>query len=220
MTSEQTRKKYSPSPTFGLLYSELLEELILAMIQGGNGLRLNCSNNDDHPCIAIGERFEEIRNSSIPYVTSKRLDRHKIAACLCGAIIEVKPLKSINNNHHYEESANAKLAIYSAINVIKFYMIFGKLKDFNDTTGEYKKCLKKYFSMKFPLVEENICDTKAYLENFTTALLGTQVKCKNNNELECNKFDVWAYSDIFYHLERYNMPLFDDFCYKYENGLR
>lgn len=44
----------------------------------------------------IWRKYEEYKAHMLKTVTSGRLDRHKIAACLCGAIVATKPLVGRN----------------------------------------------------------------------------------------------------------------------------
>ncbi len=47
-----------------------------------------------------------------------------------------------------------------------------------------------------------------YIVNFVAALIRTMGCCKNE-KIPCNKFDIWAYAKIYYHIELYNKPLLE-----------
>jgi len=50
-----------------------------------------------HPYDIIEENFDKYRGQAEKHILSGRLDRHKLASCMCGAIIESKPLIYLNN---------------------------------------------------------------------------------------------------------------------------
>lgn len=204
--------KYTPSKVFELLNSEIIEDLIYQILQESKETALDFGRNTNHPCILIGKRFDELRNQSVQFVTSSRLDRHKLAACICSAIIEVKPLISAKDNK-MPDNSNELLAFYTALNVIKMYMIYDKLNG-NKDQG-LLLYLKENFDMETPTIEENICDVNEYILNIANAIGRTQIHCKRAKS-NCNKFDIWAYANIFFHLEIYNQKKLDICCFKYK----
>lgn len=143
-----------------------------------------------------------------------RLDRHKLASCICGAIIEVKPLVSININSR--RNANEILALEVGVNVIKFYMMCELLHEIDDEVYKFKalRYLKEKFKMQFPSIDKNICDNKSYKENLCNSLLWSHHKCNISNK-ECFHYDIWAYARIFYHLELYNKSFLNEAYQKF-----
>lgn len=198
---------YKPSDTFKLLNNQIIEELIYQMLDKDDTLSLNVDNNKN-PCIEIARRFERYRSEAVKFVKSNRLDRHKLAACICISIVEVNPLKDTKG-----KGSNELLAIYTALNIIKLYMMFDLSK--KDADKERLEFIKEKFDMECPPLEDNIRDTKSYRVNLVNALKRTQIYCKDA-AMKCSKFDIWAYADIFYHLEVYNKPRFDAFCVKHK----
>lgn len=165
----------------------------------------------------IWYKYEEYKAHMLKTVTSGRLDRHKIAACLCGAIVATKPLVG-RNGAKIAKNANELLALYSGLAVIKFFMIFQHVQSLSISENE-KKAMGKYlqnnFDILFPDIEENICDTKEYENNIANALLWTHSDC-DILKRECFRFEPWSYATIFYHVEALNKQKFKDACAKYE----
>lgn len=205
--------KYTPSKVFEQLNSEIIEELIYQILQNYDEIALNFGSNNIHPCILIGRKFDELRNQSKNYVTSSRLDRHKLAACICSAIIELKPLVSAKNKK-MPNNSNELLAFFTGLNLIKMYMIFDKMNG-NNIDDDLLKYLKENFDMECPTIDENICDVNEYILNIANAIGRTQIYCGKAKRV-CNKFDIWAYANIFFHLEKYNQERLEIFCTKYK----
>ena len=67
--------------------------------------------------------------------------------------------------------------------------------------------LKENFEMSFPSLNQNVCDTQTYQKNLQNALYWTHSVCGPIRR-ECFRYDIWAYSKIFYHLELYNKEHF------------
>lgn len=133
---------------------------------------------------------------------SERLDRHKLASCICGAIIEIRPITGVRGQKILK-TANEWLAVYTGINVIKSYMVYGLLYNHSmpqSAKFKVKEYLTNHFQLDFP---PNICDTRQYNENLVNALHRTHTICKNT-KTTCFQYDIWAYSKVFYHLELYN----------------
>lgn len=151
-------------------------------------------------------------------MSGSRLDRHKLASCICGAIIEVRPLSGLNNSKISKE-ANEILALYVGLSVIKAFMIHDALEKI---PREIKENVRLYLStnyeLGFPSLNDNICDTQEYKKNFSNALFWSHFKCSISNK-ECYHYDIWAYSKIFYHLEVYNKRNFDEFLQNYLKSL-
>lgn len=158
--------------------------------------------NDMPVPIAIWYKYEEYKSKALENMSSKRLDRHKLASCICAAIVEIRPLTGVNGATIIKR-ANEILALYVGLNIIKAYMIFDFLRKSGISSEEQYKInhyLKDNFDMQFP---KNICDTQEYKDNFANALFWSHQNCEFKKS-ECFHYDIWAYSKIFYHLELYN----------------
>lgn len=195
-------KNNQPSDTYKKLYYQIIDELLAQICNNNINYSVKCQVNGEPVPIAIYHKFEEYKNKAIKNMSSRRLDRHKLASCICGAIIEVKPLTGYNNAIILKK-ANEIFALYVGLNIIKAYMLYDLLKVSNMSPIKIKKIdyyLKNNFDMKFP---ENICDTQHYKDNFANALYWSHYNC-NITKKECFNYDIWAYSKIYYHLELYN----------------
>lgn len=193
-----TDEKNILSDTYKLLYKTIIEDL-LAQICNSD---INYCVRDDKIPYEIGEKFEEYKDRATSNMSGKWLDRHKLASCICGAIIEVRPLTGYNGAVILKK-ANEILALNVGMAVLKYYMMY----DLSCSPDAYEY-LKEKFELRFPTLEENICDTQEYEKNLYNALYWSHKTCSITNK-ECFCYDIWAYSKIFYHLERYNKEFLD-----------
>ena len=69
-------------------------------------------------------------------MSKDRLDRHKLASCICGAIIDAKPLMGFNGAK-IPKNANEALALYVGLSVIKFYMMYSAVLPLNFTPEHF-----------------------------------------------------------------------------------
>ncbi len=197
-------KNYELSDTYKFLYDYILGHLISQVCRNTNF----CVRNKRIPYI-IGQKFERFRQSSLKNMSGKRLDRHKLASCICGAVIEAKPLVGFNHKK-IPGNTNEVLALYAGLTVIKYYMVYDATNKLNTSDNIRKNIsnnLLEIFKINFPSADENICDTQDYQTNLINSLYWTHYKC-DRVQIECFHFDVWAYSKIFYHLELYNKENF------------
>lgn len=200
-------RKYQPSSTYKILFDKIIGEL-LSQICGAN---INyCVRNEEIP-YEIGEKFDEYKSLASNNMSAKRLDRHKLASCICGAIIKAKPLTGFNGAT-IVKNANEILALHAGLNVIKYYMMHD-LASKLDASPQQKSTiimhLKEHYDMQFPSLDENVCDTQAYEMNLLNALYWTHKQCDIVKQ-ECFRYDIWAYAKIFYHLELYNKEYLQD----------
>ncbi len=196
---------YNPSTTYKYLYDYIIGDLLCQICSRGSGF---CVKDKTIPYM-IGRKFDEYKERASKNMNGRRLDRHKIASCICGAIIESKPLEGYRGAK-IAANANEMLALCVGINVIKFYMMFELLHNLDISLADkHKICeyLKENFEMTYPSVEDNICDTQEYQKNLHNALYWSHSVCTVTDK-ECFKYDIWAYSKIFYHLELYNQNNF------------
>lgn len=192
---------YNPSTTYKYLYDYIIADL---MSQICNSNKNFCIRSEEIPYI-MGEKFDAYRDRASEHMHGSRLDRHKLASCICGAIIESKPFIGYKAEK-ISKNANEIFALFVGLNVIKLYMMYDllyKLDKSSVKTEQILTELKENFEMHFPSLDENICDTQEYQKNLYNALYWSHSKCDILNK-ECFKYDIWAYSKIFYHLELYN----------------
>ena len=194
----------SPSRTYKLLYHQIIYDLFIQICNNKENYCVKYKVGEDTTPIAIYKKFEEYKNKALNSMHGNRLDRHKLASCICGAIIETQPLVGYNGAT-IREDANEILAMFVGVNVIKMYMIHDIAKNMatkkKRTVTQY---LKENFNIQFPSLQENICDTQEYKENLANALFWSHHFCDIKKD-ECYHYDIWAYSKIFYHLEVYNL---------------
>lgn len=81
-----------PSRTYELFYCDIIEELFYQICGGNLNYCVQCRIEGDEPAIAIWKKFETYKAKALENMTGSRLDRHKLPSCICGAIIEAKPL--------------------------------------------------------------------------------------------------------------------------------
>lgn len=207
---------YPISKMYHLLWNEIIQELITSVCNSNINYCVRYGG-DEEVHQKIGELFEEYRRTAQENMVGHRLDRHKLASCICAAIIEAKPLTGFQGSS-IVRNANEILGLYTGLNVIKYYMLFDYLSP--QTISQEKKekmmkYLKEHFEMNTPSLSENICDTKSYRENMANALYRSHHHCNLASKM-CYHFDIWAYSKIFYHLELYNQPSLTELCEKYQ----
>ena len=191
-----------PSDTYKLLYDYIIDDLLF-QITSKTEYCVQYSPEEKSIPFVIWDKFKEYKNKALKNMSGKRLDRHKLASCICGAIIEVKPLTSLRGK--IRRNANEIFALEVGLNVIKFYMMCGLLKDIEDDVLKFDalRYLKEEFKMQFPSIDKNICDTQNYKDNFYNSLFWSHHICDITNK-ECFHYDIWAYAKLFYHLELYN----------------
>lgn len=208
-----------PSKTYQKLYYEIIDELLFKICDSKINYCVRKEVNHENVPVAIWHKYETYRKQAVSNMYGERLDRHKLASCICGAIIEVKPLTGFNGAK-IVKNANEILGLTVGLNIIKYYMMHDLLKDVNLSTEEKKnalKYLKTHFDMQLPPLESNICDTQNYRKNITNALYWSHHKCEYLKG-ECFHYDVWAYAKIFYHLEKYNEELIKTVYQNYCNS--
>ena len=197
--------RYNPSTTYKYLYDYIIGDLLSQICCSGSRF---CVKNENIPYI-IGQKFDQYRDRALKNMSGTRLDRHKLASCICGAIIEAQPLEGYQGAK-IAKNANEMLALFVGINVIKFYMMYDLLHDLDTLAVDRHKALeylKENFEMSFPSLNQNVCDTQTYQKNLQNALYWTHSVCGPIRR-ECFRYDIWAYSKIFYHLELYNKEHF------------
>lgn len=157
----------------------------------------------------IGRKYEEYKSMADKCIKSPKLDRHKLASCVCGAIIAIQPIR-----HKYDNSivngANETFALYTGLAVMKQFMMYDIL-DKQLTFAErqnVRNYLPSHFDILWPTLDDNICDVPEYEQNLRNALYWAS-KQYGIPHKEPFQYDVLAYATIFFHLELYNKPRLD-----------
>lgn len=215
MKSSQSNK---PSETFIFLYRYIIQELFSQVCNcyKDYSVKPKIGNEDIH--IAIWKKFEEYKEKASLNMIGTRLDRHKLASCICGTIIEIRPLVGFKGAE-INKYANELLALQVGLNVVKVFMIRDMVRDMNiskEVINIVVEYMKDNFNMKFPLLDDNICDKHDYQTNLRNALYKTHELCDYKGN-ECFRYDIFAYSKVFYHLELYNR---EDFKRTYQEYLK
>lgn len=196
------RDEKQPSDTYKLLYRIIIEDLLFQICEDKkNPCCVKYSIGNDVFHIALWKKYSEYKHRALENMSSARLDRHKLASCICGAIIEVKPLTGLRGAS-IPKNANEILGLYAGLGVLKYYMVYDLLDGHDDAPVEEdaKRYLLDHYDVKFP---GNIRDLNGYQKNMYNALYWSHCSC-NYKHGECFHYDIWAYAKIFYHLELYN----------------
>lgn len=208
----QMQNDKQPSLTYKLLYNKIIEDLLFQICNSNINYCVRYQKGEDEIHIAIWKKYSEYKRRALAGMSGGRLDRHKLASCICGAIIEVKPLTGLNGAA-IVKNANEIFALHVGLAVIKFYMMYDYAHRADrqvDPKAVYY--IKEHFVMRFP---ENICDTKQYEKNMYNALYRSHYIC-DIKKGECFPYDIWAYAKIFYHLELYNQPYIEEAFKNYQ----
>ena len=199
-------KNYRISDTYKDLYDYVIGRLLSEICQHNDNI---CVRDQEIPFI-IGDKFEEYKSRTTENMTGTRLDRHKLASCTCGAIIAAKPLVGFKGAK-IRKNVNEIVALYAGLYVLKYYMLYSSVEGLGMSDAikaRFIEYLRTNFHMKFPESKENICDEQDYFNNLVNSLYWSHQKCEISKK-ECFRFDVWAYSKIYYHLEKYNRDSFE-----------
>lgn len=165
----------------------------------------------------IGRIYEEYKKDADNCMENPKLDRHKLASCICGAIIKAQPLSYLPKEQmpgakkQIPKRVNEIFALHTALSVLKLFMMYDivcKLPAAKERQA-VKSYLVENFCIILPTIDDNICDTQEYGQNLCNALLWTHHKCGIAGD-ECFHYDIWAYAKIFYHIELYNRPRLDE----------
>lgn len=201
------------SQSYKLLYDNIIGELLAQICSS----RINYCVKNRECLYAMGQKFDNYAEKARSNMSGTRLDRHKLASCICGAIIEVQPLEGYKKAT-IVKNANERFALHTGLSVLKFYMIYDFLHKRNISSEKQKamhRYLKDKFELQLPSLDKNICDTQEYAENIYNALYWSHSQC-DIAQKECFRYDIWAYAKIFYHLELYNKKPFQEACQELE----
>ena len=162
-------KSRQPSGTYKKLYNNIIADLIFQICNANHDLGARTIIRGDILPVALWKKIETYEAVALENMSGKRLDRHKLASCICGAIIEIKPIVNLKRND-IRKNVNEILALYTALNVIKAFMIYDLIGEKTDRgSDELRQHLRSSFDMKLPSMDENICDTQDYRKNIIGA---------------------------------------------------
>lgn len=154
-------------------------------------------------CIRINERrfrkiyvhYQRKRNeikSNYMMPPVKALDRHKVAACMVYAILRSKVIRVNKQIVHLPNEllmANEYLAVYVGINIVEQYK--------RDEIGGESK-----YKLFFPITyHEDDEEKSAFIDNLCKSLYYLKPKIK--------QMDIFAYSTIFFFIEKYTDTILD-----------
>lgn len=204
---------YKPSDTYKKLFDNIIGRFLSQILKEHKNY---CLRSREVP-YEIGKEYDAYKAQTNTHMSNPKLDRHKLASCICGAIIKARPISL--STGQIPIRVNEILALYTSLAVLKDYMMYDKIADINDfgAQSELTNYLKDNFHIILPSLEENICDTQEYQENLFNALYWSHHHCEEI-DFECYHYDIWAYAKIFYHVERYNMPRLQETHEQYMNS--
>lgn len=213
-----TMNNEQPSDTYKRLFNYVIADILYQVCKSNPDYCVKDTIGEDNFQVAIWKAMSRYEAKALEHMSGKRLDRHKLASCICGAIIEVQPLMGLNGAN-IPSNANEVVALYVGLSVVKVFMMYDVLSDAPlDRRDDIRKYLKNKFEMKLPSLEENVCDTQEYRRNMINALYWSHSRC-NTLQKECFRYDIWAYSKIFYHLELFNKDYLKNFYQEYVKQL-
>lgn len=209
-----TMNNGQPSDTYKRLFNYVIADILYQVCKNNPNYCVKHEIGQDSLQVAIWKAIRKYETRALEHMSGERLDRHKLASCICGAIIEIQPLVGLNGAK-IQKNANETVALFIGLGVVKVFMMYDILKDTpQGKRDEHRKYLKNKFEMKLPSLEENICDTQEYSRNIINAFYWSHSKCNISHE-ECFRYDIWAYSKIFYHLELCNREYLKNFYQEY-----
>lgn len=151
---------------------------------------------EEYNLLRIGAGKVHLRDSvNIEFsVESTRMDRHKVASCMAGAILKVGILSQPKNidpkgRKMISYFANETLAAFSGLAIVKAFIRADK----NNEIGYSNEILEK----KDKFLEEGFIFPSPTQDDFLPWLIYAFSDSKNT------KYNVMAFSNIFYLLEAY-----------------
>jgi len=189
------------------LQRDVLEVYVREILSRHENLSLNWNGRiREHPYNKVRAKFFDLIGYCRGNVAGGTIDRHKQASCLCGAVFLSNIIVNTSGKKH---NANEILSMSMGLNLLKMYMIKDKFGIWGD--AEKKKICIEGFSFTLPGIDQNTHDKKDYRENISITMRKSH-HCIYDRKKICEKFDVWAYSKIFFHLDNYNIERFAKFC--------
>lgn len=149
------------------------------------------------------------------------LDRHKLAACLCAAIIEVRPLvkKKGESTGIDLKYANEAFAVLVSMELLQKTMVYELAESISDAriAKDFREKLYREYKMQYP--DDKYGDKGDYCKNMCYDMGNTHESCEHKKGSECFHFDIFAYAKIFYHLEKWNRSIIEQKYGRYISNL-
>ena len=178
------------------IYDSIISEYANDLIKLQHQYGLNCLRFRHHRANKIYDLYETKRLYIRRYFMNleyQPMDRHKIGAVMMYAILKSKPFKinkMVPNLPNKLLMANEYLSFYVAINIVELYMIDDAINQNIDNYSEQLLLPNTYH-------EKNVSGFTGdvYIDNVCKALYLLK---------DIKHFDVFAYADILFLLEKYH----------------
>ena len=127
-----------------------------------------------------------------------KLDRHKLASCLCGAVIKTQPFGNAIGDAELVACRypNELLAFWCGLNLLKVFLI----EDYSLDVIQ-----RNYIVSQYPKLPDTTKDKRGYLACAVYSLADLRTKEPNYG------YDFLGNSDRFFHIERYNIDIANDY---------
>lgn len=212
----QSKEKYT------FLWNDVIRKVLYYISESGLNYSINDPQNVRHSIYSKIDEYVEMTKKSMckkgEDIDKIHIDRHKFAACVCGAIIEVRPIGK--KGKQWVRNTNEIVALNVGIIILQRNVIYDFISAL-DISDEEKVLMTKFFienfKMRFPSLLENICEKQDYAEGLCADLSRTYHDCTYKKGI-CFHLDVFAYSKIFYHIEMKNREQFNDLYQDYMNA--
>lgn len=204
------------------LWNDVIRKILYYISESGLNYYINDPQHVRHLISNKIDEYVEMTKKSMckngEDISQIHIDRHKFASCVCGAIIEVRPIGKVGKQ--WVRNTNELVALQVGIIILQRNIIFDFINT-SDVSDEDKvpmtQFFKENFKMQFPSIKENICEKQDYAAGLCADLSRTYHDCKYKKD-RCFHFDVFAYSKIFYHLEMKNREQLNDLYQDYINA--
>ena len=203
------------------LWNNVIRKILFYISESELNYCINDPHNVRHSiCNKIDEYVEITKKAMCKKgedINKINIDRHKFASCVCGAIIEVRPIGK--KGKQWVRNTNEIVALYAGLIVLQRNMVddFISTLDISDKDRILMtQFFNENFKIKLPSILENICEKQDYAVGLCTDLSRTYHDCKYKKGI-CFHFDVFAYSKIFYHIEMKNRWQLNDLYQDYLN---
>lgn len=142
----------------------------------------------------------QMKHTVFKNVYPKVMDRHRIAACMCGAMLKNEVFDTSKMVEHMKKTgvsfeagfqyANEVISLYSGYKVLSFFM----MNDFKDNCD-----LREKIRVDFPVFP----DTRQVKTEFMNVLCFNLHQIKDARQIGINHYDPYAYAVIYFWLEEY-----------------
>ncbi len=187
---------------FGQIFTKELKPFIDEINSNNSMIKLN---NLAHCKDAAYDAYQELIGKYKERIFEKDtpeplLDRHKIAACICGAFLQVPVFNKTALVEYitrekqkvevYFYYVNEFVAFYAGIKFLSFFMI----EDYIDNTAMIRSILKD-----FPLMPK----TTKNKRGFWNSVLFNLSQVKDEGQIGVSHYDMYSYAMFFFQLEQY-----------------